>query len=127
MFAGHRPDWLDQPRPRSTGEALRRPALRFERSWNGVADAIIAHLGDRLPPPAPDWHEGLLTDVYRYRKDGSLAINTGLAIWRDERTGREGRIFPLLSELLGSPSRAFAWMRQQGFFGPLEITPLRAA
>ena len=107
MFAGNRPDWLDKPPPRSKGDTLRRPALEFERSWNGVADAIVAHLGDRLPPPAPDWHEAMLTDVYRYRSDGSLSIDTGLATWRDERTGRDGRILSLLAELLGSPSRAF--------------------
>ena len=96
------------------------------RGWNGVARAIVTDMADRLPPPAPNWPDWMLTGIRYYREDGSLVVDTYEGRWRDEQTGEGGTVFSLLERLLGSRGAARRWLRDNGYMWALGPGPRRS-
>ena len=96
-----------EPRPR-------RRRYRIDPGWPGVATSIVRELADLLPPPMPEEPFAFFEAddaVRRYRRDGSLRIDTAEGTWCDDRTGEGGGIYGLLVKLLRSRQAAREWVR----------------
>ena len=105
------------------------PSSGVERLWSARDAARLAPGGEfeaeqrlegelgygiGLPPPQPEDPLGFFEPVdpiRRFRKDGSLAINTKQGTWNDHRSGEGGSIVTLLGRLLGSRQAAREWIR----------------
>ena len=94
------------------GPRPRRRRYRIDPGWPDVATSIVRELAALLPPPMPEEPFAFFEAddaVRRYRRDGTLRIDTAAGTWTDDRTGEGGGIFSLLAKLLGSRRAAREW------------------
>ena len=97
MFSGHPPDPNRYSRKSNCATSVTCAPIRRPKrgpGWPGVAECIVVDFAHLLPAPT-NWTESLLSDIHRYREDGSLVVDTFEGRWRDDRTGEGGTVSKL--------------------------------